>query len=1098
MLCNLLKENMKFRRIPKEIRKNKEIQANAFGIWKCRTGSPLWRTGVRKNELLIFGILIFIFNVNLVFAADLNYTTGDGVYGILADTGNTNITGALNLTLQMRACSFANCSDADWSAVYTNASYTSLASLGNATYFQYKATFFTENQNYTPYLFNATIDYTYLDITYPLIDYVSPTPSNNSGASGSFVVNVSITEENLKNITWNWNGTLTTFNSSNESLTDLGDGNWIFTYTQSGLVVGQSYTYNVSVSDYASNINQTETRIIKGNTAPSLSVSYTPNSTDELDPNVNISVTVNISDADDNFDSAILQWKNSSLNVWNNITLDNQTAKSYYTIVNATFTLPDYEDNITYRIWANDTAGDSSNSSLYIIQSFWDCTWNLSVSSLEEASGFQEDKLLGNFTITNNGDENYLGGCIVEFMTSWGGFSNDYYQSDTIPGGIKGITFNPSTVTLSAGKNSTMIVTGGFPYTSSALQETPILKIISNFTDTIDGITIRYINATMIVVSGATLFQDIIEPSTSLINIELTNQIINWSSYVRNLGGDGADNNTAYNVSFNWTLPSSLSNKITPGNTTSFYENLSDFSKQYNNLTIEFTKSNLESNAPAVNTPITIYIYSYGYENITGNLSLILDSENSSLLTDSFNVTFLCKSKADGITISSCGILDGDYVAPVATTPGTGGGASGAGSARNLYEKSESTIELVRGEEQEFKLKIENKLNSFKENIKISVSGVNSEYIQLIPSTISSIEPQSFAEITIKISSPKYFNYGKYLLSFEIKGDIRSNLTRYPFTENKYLTLYIVELSRNSAMDLMSSSEKMILEMNSSGLKVESLISLLNEMNESFSNYDYGTLKLKYGDLKKIYDSALESKKILEELNKGINNSIKRGISVIETQKLVFIAEVAFERGDYILAFERLKEAKLSYALEVKGEFNLIYEIKNNPLQYLGIFISLGIFGFGTSLFTRRILYKKKIRLLNEEEKLLLELMKVVQRDCFEKNKMSMEEYGEAMHQYENKLSETIEDKIRFEAKLANLMKIKGKKNVLNEERKNLVEMMKKLQSQYLKEAKVEIRVYENMMKSYASRLSEVEEKLVFLDAQESLRSKGFFRRLFK
>src|SRR4030042_1728303 len=89
---------------------------------------------LKKNVLLIFVILIFILNVNLAFA-ELNYTTGNGVYGILADTGNTNVTGALNLTLQVRSCSLANCSNANWSAVYTNASYTSLASLTNASYF---------------------------------------------------------------------------------------------------------------------------------------------------------------------------------------------------------------------------------------------------------------------------------------------------------------------------------------------------------------------------------------------------------------------------------------------------------------------------------------------------------------------------------------------------------------------------------------------------------------------------------------------------------------------------------------------------------------------------------------------------------------------------------------------------------------------------------------------------------------------------------------------------------------------------------------------------------------------------------------------------
>jgi hypothetical protein len=48
---------------------------------------------------------------------------------------------------------------------------------------------------------------------------------------------------------------------------------------------------------------------------------------------------------------------------------------------------------------------------------------------------------------------------------------------------------------------------------------------------------------------------------------------------------------------------------------------------------------------------------------------------------------------------------------------------------------------------------------------------------------------------------------------------------------------------------------------------------------------------------------------------------------------------------------------------------------------------------------------------LAEEEQLLLQLMKVVQRDCFENKKMSMEEYDSAMFQYEKKLSE---EKIEF------------------------------------------------------------------------------------
>ncbi|MBI2629805.1 hypothetical protein HYW76_01765, partial [Candidatus Pacearchaeota archaeon] len=46
----------------------------------------------------------------------------------------------------------------------------------------------------------------------------------------------------------------------------------------------------------------------------------------------------------------------------------------------------------------------------------------------------------------------------------------------------------------------------------------------------------------------------------------------------------------------------------------------------------------------------------------------------------------------------------------------------------------------------------------------------------------------------------------------------------------------------------------------------------------------------------------------------------------------------------------------------------------------------------------------------------------------------------------------------------------------------------KKLQDDYMNKKKIETRVYQNMLKSYASRLSEVEESIAFIDAQEALK----------
>ena len=102
------------------------------------------------------------------------------------------------------------------------------------------------------------------------------------------------------------------------------------------------------------------------------------------------------------------------------------------------------------------------------------------------------------------------------------------------------------------------------------------------------------------------------------------------------------------------------------------------------------------------------------------------------------------------------------------------------------------------------------------------------------------------------------------------------------------------------------------------------------------------------------------------------------------------------------------------------------------------------------------------------------------------------------MSQYETKLSETIEEKIRIETKLANMLKPKGRKDALEQERERLVGMVKKLQDDYLNKGTVETRIYENMIKSYSTRLAEVEEQLTFYDAEQALAENKWSNRLVK
>ncbi len=128
---------------------------------------------------------------------------------------------------------------------------------------------------------------------------------------------------------------------------------------------------------------------------------------------------------------------------------------------------------------------------------------------------------------------------------------------------------------------------------------------------------------------------------------------------------------------------------------------------------------------------------------------------------------------------------------------------------------------------------------------------------------------------------------------------------------------------------------------------------------------------------------------------------------------------------------------------------------------------------------------------------LLLQLIKVIQRDCFESNRLSMEEYNEAMIQYESRLSDIIKERVTIESQIANLLKFRGRRKALIQERSRLLAMVRQVQDDYLNRDKIETRSYENMLKTYSSRLNDIQEELAFMDAKEEIgRSSSFWKRL--
>ena len=122
------------------------------------------------------------------------------------------------------------------------------------------------------------------------------------------------------------------------------------------------------------------------------------------------------------------------------------------------------------------------------------------------------------------------------------------------------------------------------------------------------------------------------------------------------------------------------------------------------------------------------------------------------------------------------------------------------------------------------------------------------------------------------------------------------------------------------------------------------------------------------------------------------------------------------------------------------------------------IFIVLAYFSF---LLLKYNIVNHKLKSVRKEEEILMGLIKEMQRDCFERNKLTMNEYYDSLLQYEKRMSKVIQEIIALETTKINLFKLfKTEYRRLIEERSKLLSLIKKTQELYLKSGNIETRVY--------------------------------------
>ncbi|MFC1733802.1 hypothetical protein ACFL6I_26175, partial [candidate division KSB1 bacterium] len=238
-----------------------------------------------------------------------------------------------------------------------------------------------------------------------------------------------------------------------------------------------TYYYRFIASDIAGNWNLTALYDFtsQDTTDPSIeNISYYPNTTSGLDPGRAVNITADVLDV--LIDAVLIQYRMTNQTVWLNASMSNVGGSTF----NGEFTPT--EGNWTFRLWANDTSGNTNISYETNLTVYSEETWTRDPADLGTINANSNQKVaLGNITITNEAEEPYSYALTtVNPLRTWVYFSN---SSFTIAGGdSKIIRVNATAPVVEADYSITIFInetTGNSSVTD--LNTTAVLRVSQVF-----------------------------------------------------------------------------------------------------------------------------------------------------------------------------------------------------------------------------------------------------------------------------------------------------------------------------------------------------------------------------------------------------------------------------------------------------------------------------------------------------------------------------------------------------------------------------------------------------------------------------------------
>lgn len=459
------------------------------------------------------------------------------------------------------------------------------------------------------------------------------------------------------------------------------------------------------------------------------------------------------------------------------------------------------------------------------------------------------------------------------------------------------------------------------------------------------------------------------------------------------------------------------------------------------------------------------------------------------------------------------------YAYPLITAPDSESGADGALESTILTSYSptqaqrkeilnvEKTYEVVRGRNSSFEVSVSNPFkNSTILGLDLTLGGSFAKYLEVEPLGRTDARGEkiellggpgevglSYGETQtyeIKALVPQYVDRGTYFVDLEIhKGNVTyrdypaiGTLATEKVLKYKDITFEIIE-KRTVALNVHTFSEdeagaayeenvENIGLMRNAGFLTERVERLLDNARAEMSDGDYEEAIEIGGEISRIKEDAFSSRDEIEGLHEIIKDAEDvQGLKVPETKELLSLAIAAFEREDYEMARQRVRDGELVYASETRGKVNYGHVILNNIIAITLVAAAILAISIFTSRLGNLVITDRRLKGLDARDGNITELMKETQKGYYIDKTLGLASYKNAMAGFAKKLTENQSERARLKARRTGVLWHRE-----NLERKNLEELIRDSQDRYYNQKVMSKSEYDRSMEHYLAMEADVEE----------------------